>query len=443
MRKELYESYCKGKNITVMGLGVLGRGVGDTSFLLRHEASLLVTDMKDEQALKVSLDLLKEFTHAQYVLGEHRLEDFEKKDFILKAAGVPYDSIYIQHAKKHDTPVYMSAALVCDIVMKQLEGVTIIGVTGTRGKSTVTQLVAHILRSLGSRVHIGGNVRGVANLPLLEVIEEGDFLVLELDSWQLQGFGDMKISPHIALFTSFMDDHMNYYKNDRALYFNDKANIYRFQKEYDVLIASPQASQEIMSHDKEVFPIIPEDMHFDMKLVGKHNQVAAGLSYEALLQCGFEDDEIREAIKTFSAVEGRLEDMGSIGPKHVRVYNDNNATSPDATIAALSALEEEYKKSPILIVGGSDKGLSVTALQEAITKHTKATILLRGTGTDTLSSVTGVPFDTLEECVREAFLCAEENDVILFSPAFASFGKEFRNEYERNDCFVKAVYAHQ
>ena len=439
MKQELYGDFFKGKKVTMLGLGLLGRGIGDTAFLAKNGAEIIVTDKKGESDLASSVEALKEYSGITYHLGGHTLSDFEGRDFVMKAAGVPRESEYVAHALAHKIPVYMSAALVSSIAMKQLEGVTIIGVTGTRGKSTVTQMVAHVLRTNGMRVHVGGNVRGVANLPLLEVLEDGDFLVLELDSWQLQGFGDLKISPHIAVFTSFMDDHMNYYKNDHEAYFNDKANVYRNQTEYDVLIASSQASGEIMKREKKIHPIVPGDTHFTMKLIGEHNQIAARLTYEVALQCGLGDDEVKNAIVTFLPVEGRLEDIGVYGDKHVRVFNDNNATTEDATVAALNAINETYGKKPILIVGGADKGLPIMSLEEAVKEKTKVCVFLEGTGTARITLPMEHCKSTLAECVDTAFSLAEEGDVILFSPAFASFSKEFNNEYERSDAFVKAV----
>lgn len=422
-----------------MGLGLLGRGVGDTEFLSENSAEITVTDMKKDTDLAPSLATLAPFPGITYHLGGHNLSDFENQDFILKAAGVPYDSPYIAHAKSLNIPVYMSAALVSQIVMKANLGVTIIGVTGTRGKSTVTQLVAHILASSGLRVFLGGNIRGMANLPLLKALEEGDYLVLELDSWQLQGFGDLKISPHISIFTSFMNDHMNYYKNDKELYFNDKAHIYRHQKEYDVLIASPQAAEEIAARDK-VEMVIPDGTFFEMNLIGEHNQVAARLAYEAASQCGLSEEEIKNAIKTFPGVDGRLQNLGLCGKnKTIRVFNDNNATTGDATIAAIDAINGTYNKKPILIIGGTDKGLSLDSLEESILVGVKKCIFLNGTGTTRLNLPKEHAFETLAECVEKAFEIAEEGDVILFSPAFASFSTHFNNEYERNDEFVKQV----
>ena len=435
MKKEKYQDYFNEKKVTVMGLGLLGRGVGDTAFLAEHGAQLLVTDTKTEEELSPSLESLKQYTNISYVLGKHQVEDFQGKDFILKAAGVPYDSEYIAHAKNCNVTVYMSAALISDIIAKHVEGVTIIGVTGTRGKSTVTQLVKYILASAGLKVHIGGNVRGVANLPLLSVVEEGDFLVLELDSWQLQGFGDMEISPNIAVFTSFLEDHMNYYKNDKEKYFNDKAKIYRHQKEYDVLIASSQASHEILKREK-VAMVVPGHQQFEMKLIGEHNQVAAQLAYEVASQCGVSDEEIRGAIAKFPGVEGRLQDLGIFGPKQIRIFNDNNATTGDATIAAIEAITDTYHKKPILIMGGADKGLPLNALEEMVLVMTKKTIFLEGSGTDKITLQKEYLLPTLKECLEKAIALAEKEDIILFSPAFASFSKEFNNEYERNDAFI-------
>ncbi len=440
MIQDLYAEYFYGKKVTVMGLGLLGRGVGDTQFLAENQSELIVTDLKEKEVLAESLKALEGYAGITYHLGAHVTTDFEHRDFILKAAGVPLDSPFIAHAKAQEIPVYMSAALVAHIITKADLGVTIIGITGTRGKSTVTQLVAHILATSGLRVFLGGNIRGMANLPLLKALDEGDYLVLELDSWQLQGFGDLKISPHISIFTSFLDDHMNYYKDNVGAYFNDKANIYRFQKEHDVLIASEQATHEIKARDKDVTILIPEVNSFEMKLIGEHNQVAAGLAYEAASQCGLSDEEIRKAISTFPGVEGRLQDLGLFGKdKNIRVFNDNNATTGDATIAAIDAVNDTYNKKPILIIGGSDKGLSLDLLEQSILVGVKKCIFLAGTGTDRLNLPKEHLYETLPECLEKTFEIAREDDIVLFSPAFASFSKQFNNEYEKNDAFVEAL----
>ena len=162
-------AYFRDKRITVMGLGLLGRGVGDARYLAECGADLIITDLKTREQLAESVAQLKQFQNVKYVLGEHRLEDFSagggpasggnKPDLILKAAGVPLDSVYIAEAKKNHIPVRMSADLFAEI-----SGVTCIGITGTRGKSTVAHMIYEILKTAGKQALLGGNVRGVSNL---------------------------------------------------------------------------------------------------------------------------------------------------------------------------------------------------------------------------------------------------------------------------------------
>ncbi|MDB5260689.1 MAG: UDP-N-acetylmuramoylalanine--D-glutamate ligase [Candidatus Nomurabacteria bacterium] len=439
MKKEIYLPYFKDKKVTILGLGLLGRGMGDTLFVAENQADIICTDTRSREKLAESIKKVEShnFKNLQLIIGEIRLIDFENRDYILTCAGMPKDYEYLMHARKNGIPIYMSAALVVSIVYKHLPNVKVIGVTGTRGKTTTTALIAHILHTAGKTVHLGGNIRGIANLPILEKIEDGDYLVLELDSWQLQGFGEFKISPNIAVFTSFMDDHMNYYKDDRRAYFLDKANIYKYQKEGDILIGSNQAKEEISKYDLEVEVSIPTSDILEMNLIGKHNQISARLAYEVGIKCGIDESNIKESIKNFKAVEGRLEDMGLF--RGVRVFNDNNATTPDATIAAIKSIYEKYNKKPILILGGGDKNLPLDHLEEVIKEDVQDFVLLEGAGTERLKLDRKYIYERLEDCIDQAFKLAQVGDIILFSPTFVSFSKYFNNEYERNDLFVKEV----
>ena len=420
------KDYFKDKKITVMGLGILGRGVGDVKFLEQNGAELIVTDLKSKNELKVSLDKLKRFKNIKYVLGKHRLEDFKNRDMILKSAGVPLDSVYIKEAKKNNIPVEMSAALVA-----KLSPAKIIGITGTRGKSTVTQMIYEILKASKKRVFLGGNVRGLATLPLLKKAKKGDFIVMELDSWQLQGFGESKISPNIAVFTNLMHDHMNYYKNSMSKYFNDKANIYKYQKKGDYLVAGKQIAKKIKN--KKIVPKLLSKS-WKLKIVGEHNRENVSLAKEAAKVAGVSEKRIK---KTLENLEGRLEYMKTVGG--VKIYNDNNATTPDATIMALKALSSE-KKNIVLIMGGADKGLDMKALMKEIEKHCKSLVLLKGTGTEKLGQLrlSHSRSDSLKNAVKIAMREAKRGDTVLFSPAFASFGM-FKNEYDRNDQFMDII----
>ncbi len=436
-----YKAYFAGKKITLMGLGLLGRGVGDARFLAECGVELVVTDMKNEEELTSSVEQLRHFSNITFHFGGHQLEDFQGKDLILKAAGVPLDSVFIAEAKKNSIPVRMSADL-----FTELSGAMVVGVTGTRGKSTVSHILAHILKADGRKVLLGGNVRGVSTLSLLPEVTNDSVAVLELDSWQLQGWGEARMSPHIAVFTTFMPDHMNYYKHDMRAYFADKAYIFTHQKEVDVLVLSEQ----VASYAREYGYVeniqskiivastndIPSDWH--VMLPGEHNKLNIGIAIATARALGVRDEKIKEAVESFSAVKGRLELFGEI--RGIKIYNDNNATTPDATIAALHALGNETSKSIILIMGGANKGLYMNELIAEIPRYCKKVLLLAGTGSERIHA--DIPntsiYRSISKILDDALASASAGDVILFSPAFASFGM-FANEYERNDQFIEEV----
>lgn len=430
-----WKQFFIGKKVTLMGLGLLGRGVGDAIFLAEHGAELVVTDLKLSTALGPSLKKLRKYKNMTYTLGRHELKDFKSRDFILKAAGVPLDSLYIAEARKHKIPVHMSTALFAKFAREA--GAIILGVTGTRGKSTVTHLIYHTLKKAGRRVHLGGNVQGVSTLALLRKIRKGDVCVLELDSWQLQGFGELKMSPDIAVFTNLQDDHLNYYKNNRAAYFADKANVFRFQKKSGALIAGEVVSRLIQKMHPPIAPFIPAPLPEEVRLhiLGAHNRENAGLAAATLCILGVSKADLRKGMKSFQPVEGRLQFLRTV--RGIKIYNDNNATTPDATIAALRALD----KGIVLIMGGTDKGLDMSKLVAEIPKHCKAVILLKESGTEKLKKELAdfTERETLKECLAEAMKIAKKGDIVLFSPAFASFGRWFKNEYDRGEQFVELV----
>lgn len=427
-----------GKKITVLGLGLLGRGVGDVEFLAKCGARVMVTDKKSESDLAESVERLKQYDNVQFRLGGHVKEDFTDADLVIKAAGVRLDSPEIAAAKEAGVPIAMSTALFAKYAMEN--GVQVIGVTGTRGKSTITHMIYHTLQSAGRRVHLGGNIRGVSTLSLTPDVREGDYVVLELDSWQLQGFGDMKISPHVAVFSNLMPDHQNYYR-DMDEYFADKANIFAHQKQGDTLIIGSGLTKRFQTAHTPCEPLVPGELPKDWRLrvPGYHNRYNASLAASALLALGLTAQQIQNGLETFEGVEGRLQMVGEV--HGIRIYNDNNATTPEATIAAIKALDEG-KKNIVLIIGGSDKGLDMADLWKEILEKCKDIVFLSGSGIDRIrAQAPQVPVhDTLEGAVSAAFDLASAGDIILFSPAFASFGM-FKNEYDRNDQFLSLIRA--
>lgn len=454
-----YKEKFAGKKITVMGLGLLGRGVGYTKFLAECGADIVVTDLKSEKELKKSVDEIKNWElrikskrKIKFVLGKHRLEDFKDKDMVIKNPDVRESSIYIKEAKKNKIPVVMDASLFAEYA----KGVNIIGITGTRGKTMTTMLIYEILKyaekKLKTKVYLGGNIRGGSTLPLLKDVKEGDTVVLELDSWQLGGFGEIGISPHISVFTSFMPDHLNYYTSTglstsgaMKKYFADKENIFKYQNKNDYLVVSKDVKKIISKNIKsKVITANKEKVkNFDFIVPGDHQRVNLACAYEVAKILDISLDDIKKAVKNFKGVEGRLQFVKTWNG--IKIYNDNNATTPSATVAGLSSLGQD--KNIILIAGGNSKNLETENLAHMIQKTCKAVVLLLGTGTEELiasmeniSNIQGKIYmeNTLKKAVNQATKLAKRGDIILFSPGFSSF-LQWNNEYERNDEFLKII----
>ena len=177
-----FRSIFSGKKITVMGLGLLGRGLNDTLFLLKCGARVTVTDLKSREQLAASLEKLEDLP-VEIRVGGHDPADFINCDMILRNADVPKSSPFLNLAKEKGIPVEMDESLFC----KNFKGL-VIGITGTRGKTTTTELIYRILSQAKRNVFLAGNIMGLATLPLLEHASDDDIVVLELSSWQLQGF---------------------------------------------------------------------------------------------------------------------------------------------------------------------------------------------------------------------------------------------------------------
>jgi len=471
-----------GKKITVMGINPEGRGVQDAEFLARHGAKVVATDTKNEKDLKESVARLKRYKNISFALGGHHPRDFKNKDLIIRAAGAPLNSIYLKEAKKNGIEIKTDETLFLKLAPK----IILVGVTGTKGKSTVTHLIYEVLKQARRRVFLAGNVRGQAALPLLEKVnpvrsrardsiaspfgtagaatsngvKDGDIVVMELDSWKLQGFRDAKISPRVAVFTNFYRDHLNYYKGDMKKYFSDKANIFKYQKNGDMLIAGKSAKDAIQKYYKGKVKsnivetskkYFPKSWH--QLILGEHNKENIVFAVKACETLGISKKDIKKAVESFKGVPGRLEFVREING--VKYYNDTTATTPEAAIAALRALNS---RNVILLAGGADKNLDYREFAKIIPKFAKTLILFKGEASDKLlhklrnvcdchSRESGNParFDSkkihkdvssMKEAVRVAQKQAFRGDIILLSPAAASFGI-FKNEFDRGEQFCE------
>lgn len=433
--------YFKGKRVTVMGLGLLGRGINVIKFLADCGAALTVTDLKTREQLAPALKELSKYKNIEYVLGEHRLQDFQNKDLIIRAPNAPLNSPYLAEARKNKIEIEQDASLFCKLAPA---GVKIVGITGTRGKSTVTHLLYEILSASGrsGKVFLAGNVRGMATLPLLKKVRANDVVILELDSWQLQSWGENKLSPHLAIFTTFLVDHLNYYSGNMNQYFADKANIFKYQTKDDILILGSQIKQKIKANSKIIKPKTKLPTGWRFGAPGAHNEYNAMLAVVAARELGVKDQVIKKALANFTGLPGRLEARPAIGG--VNYYNDTTATTPDAVMAAVHALKQ-YKGKIILIGGGTDKELDFKRYAQIVPKYLKGLILFKGTATDKILAALPkklkfpvVIADNMKEAIKQSSKLAKKGDIVLLSPGAASFGI-FKNEFDRGDQFNQLV----
>jgi len=431
----------KDKKVLILGLGLLGRGVKDALFFAEAGARVTVTDLKTKEQLKESIKQLQPY-NIKYTLGKHSEEDILDTDLIIRNAGVPANSPFLQLAYAKKINVDMDESL-----FAQYCPCPIIGITGTRGKSTTTTLIYSILKKLYTKgqVYLAGNIQGEATLPLIKVIKPNDLVVLELSSWQLQGFAPKKISPHIAVFTNIYEDHLNSYPNMEA-YICDKKNIYAFQKKSDYCVMNKDNAYTAKLAAEVRAKLIwfsEKDLGKDwvLTMLGKHNRenAAAALAFSTIFKLPF--DKVKEIITTFPGLEHRLEFVTKIND--VTFINDTTSTTPVAGKKAL----ESIKAPTILIAGGATKNLNQKLFAQAIAKKVKAVILLDGTATNELEEqiikaggaekISG-RYNNFAEAIKHAYAISLPGDTVLLSPGCASFGL-FVNEFDRGLQFKKIV----
>jgi UDP-N-acetylmuramoylalanine--D-glutamate ligase len=433
-------SLFEGKKITVMGLGLLGRGLGDALFLIRCGAYVTVTDLKSAEDLAPSIKSLEGLPCA-LKLGGHDPNDFVNADMVLRNADVPRSSPFLKMALEAGVPVEMDESLFA----KNFGG-TIVGITGTRGKTTTTMLTYRILSADRPGVFLAGNVVGYAALPLLEKAGEKDTVVLELSSWQLQGFHDSVLSPRASIFTNIYPDHLNRYA-DMEEYVRDKKAIYLYQRDGDFCIFNgdqPETAQLASEAPagKSFFRLQDVPLEWNCKLPGRHNMENVAAALCLTRRMGVTEEVIRSAVESFSEVEHRLQWLGEKGG--IGFVNDATSTTPVSGCAALKSFEG---RGILLIAGGSDKKLDLAPFATEAASRCRKIALLKGEATPALergiigagggAKILGT-FDNLKSAVHKLVEEARTGEVILLSPGCASFGM-FRNEYDRGDAFINIV----
>jgi len=450
----------KDKKVTIMGLGLLEGGVGTAKFFCQQGAKVLITDLKTKEQLKESVQKLKGFS-IEYVLGRHRVRDFTEPDLVIKNPAVPNDSPYLGFARQYNVPIESDIS-----IFFKLSKAPIIGVTGTKGKSTVSTIIYLLLKSKYPKTILAGNI-GVSPLEYLSKITPKTKVVLEISSFALE---TLKKSPEIAVITNVFPDHLDRYNNFQE-YITAKKRIFAFQRKKDILVLNyddvqtrsffVNALSRVYFFSKGKTPAKSQQKRFgcflkgknilfnqgkdyicdikNLKLEGEDNlsNVLAAVSIAKILKVP--EENIKKVLEDFKGVSDRQEFIKEING--IKYFNDTTATTPQSTIAAIKSLPDS---KIVLIAGGQDKNLNYKNLAKEIKKRVDCLVLLPGTASNKIkkelralnSSVQIIHTNSMGKAVSRATKKAE--DIVLLSPGAASFNL-FKNEFDRGEQFKKAV----
>ncbi len=448
--QKAYFDTWRGKKITVIGIGVSNTPL--IRMLADKGALVTACDRKERAALG---DLAGELETLGVTLrlGEDYLDDLSG-DIIFKTPGMRFDH-----------PALLAAGKQGSIITSEMEvffklcPCAIIGVTGSDGKTTTTTLIAKMLEAAGKTVHLGGNI-GKPLLPEIERIGKEDFAVVELSSFQLH---TMRRSPHIAVITNLSPNHLDVHK-DMAEYIDAKKNIFTHQLISDILVVNADndvtasfAGQQTGTLRRFSFKKALDDgiyyedgtvwQHMngvhkailhrsDIRLPGDHN-VENYMAAIAAVREFVTDEQIVSVAKTFGGVKHRIEFVREV--RGVRFYNDSIGSSPTRTLATLRS----FPKKVHLLAGGYDKHLPFDEFGRELPNYVKALYLSGATAPLIRAAVTdsALPVyetETYAEATKLAFENAKAGDIVVLSPACASFDK-FKNFEERGEYFIRTV----
>ena len=447
----------RGKRVVIMGLGLHGSGIASARYAAHQGAQVRVTDLRPAEVLAPSIAAL-EGLPIEYILGQHREEDFRWAEIVLRVPGVKRTSPYLRIAREHGAQIEQEIALFFGACPGR-----IIGVTGTRGKTTTSTLLYELLKATGQPTVLGGNVSGVETLSLLPTITPQTQVVLELSSWQLEALEPHRVSPDAAVLTNISPDHMDTYDNMEQ-YAAAKANIFRYQRPGDLAVfnydnewtrrmgeEAPAGQTWFASlvrggsfprgHSEQLVPFIFRDT----PLRGRHNLENILLATTMARLLGIDDATTARVVSEFRGVAHRLQEIAVIDG--VSYVNDTTSTTPVAGLTALQAFDGPI----VLVAGGTTKHLPLADWPAMIARRCRDVILLKGSGTDELlppleeamhaqtrpALLRGV-FDSFHAAMDQAVAVTQPGDTLLFSPGFASFGM-FLNEFDRGDKFVEYV----
>lgn len=428
----------RNKKILILGLGSNQGGVGATRFFAEAGAKLRVTDLKTKEELQPSVDELSSYSNIEYIFGQHRFKDIDWADLIIRNPALKPDNSYLQYAAKKSKTVEMDLGILLQFISTD----RLIGVTGTKGKSTTASLIYEALQAGHIKVALAGNI-GKSMLDSIYQLDDQTYLVLELSSFQLQALKTHHQSPKRAVITNIYPDHLNYHGSMED-YAAAKKLIAQYQKEGDYLFLG--SDDEVTSSDKFTKDLKTQKIYcssadlpanYQPILIGEHNKdnIACAVAVAKTFQLG--QQSVLDQLKKFAPVEFRMQLIKEY--QGVKIYNDTTATMPKAA-------EEDIKSLPgaIVIAGGMDKGLSYSDLAKVLDQYPKAVYFLVGDATDKMKGsmqskdkIKG-EYENLENLVKDVLTATKPGDTILFCPGATSFNL-FKNEFDRGRQFNAVV----
>ena len=435
--------------ILILGLGQYpkGSGVQAALYFARRGDQVTVYDFFYTPAMDANIKTLKKFKNVRFVMGKRKLEEVAKADLIVKHQRIRSTEPEVVEAMRLEKPMESELS----IFLKYCP-CKVIGITGTRGKSTTTALTYELLKAgLSRKVWLGGNIL-LSPLTFLHQVKAKDLVVLEVSSFQLEGTGMARVSPQVAVWTNLMPDHLNAYPSMKE-YAEAKAQIFRHQKPEDTVFlpAEKSFSEYAKSAPGHVIRFGKKGSEAEkmvsstkMLLLGEHNVRNAVLATEIALFMGVKKASIKKTLRTFKGLPNRLEVIAV--KKGIRFVNDTTATTPDATKVAIEALKDA--KHVKLIFGGADKELRFEEIADVLKKQKDriSLFILKGTAEEKIRAAFAAKKLSFEfyGSMKEVFVAvtksAKKGETVLLSPGCASFGL-FQNEYDRGEQFVKLVKA--
>jgi len=442
----------QGKRVLVVGLARTGEVV--SLFAAGYGAAVTATDQKPESELVATAEKLRA-AGVKLELGGHTPETFLDKDLIVLSPGVPANLPLLMHARAIGIPVWSEIELAWRFLRGKL-----VAITGSNGKTTTTALVAHILKTAGIPTLVGGNI-GMPLLALVESSTDTTVTVAEVSSFQLEAIEAFR--PEVGVLLNLTPDHLdrhasfeeyaaakmrlleNQLERDAAVLNADdpevtkrmpsKGQFFWFSRQKRVAAgAFLRDGQIVFRHDGDEITVARRD---EISLRGEHNVENVLAACAAAYLAGAEPSAIASGVKSFRAVEHRLEFVAEIGG--VEFFNDSKATNVDAALKAIEA----FPGPLIVILGGKDKGSPYTPLVEPLRRRARMAVLI-GAAADRIAADLGeaVPYvhaGTLDRAVQLAMSGAQTGDTVLLAPACSSFD-QFENYEHRGRAFKDLVH---